>query len=281
MTRRIAIIAATLLCLITAANAQEQRTICACEDPTDLSAARTPLHPSFDFAIYELEATAGARVKGSSLRWHVKPSDEKQTTARVGLCAPIEGPLDEVSLWVKNPNAHDLGLRLEITDADTVRYVSPTSDLSDESGWQQLVFPLDQVRTEAGAEDPFPGVDLPIVWLEIVIGPLREGKPHTIYLDEIEGRATAQPTVTVSALSVPPSVGPAEEIPVRASLALDAPQRIFAEIQRDGATMARAPLAIDAGRGVDFTFENVRLCDAVHHRFDTELRAVVDDAGAG
>ncbi len=247
MTRLTAIIAATLLCLITAADAGEPRTICGCEDATDLSAARTPLHPSFDFATYELEATAGARVKGSSLRWHVKPSDEKQTTARLGLCAPIEGPLDEVSLWVKNPNAHDLGLRLEITDADGVRYLSPTTDLSDEAGWRQLVFALGEMRTETGAQDPFPGVDLPLVWMEIVIGPLRDGKPHTIYIDEIEGRATAQPTVTVSALSVPPSVGPAEEIPVRASLALNAPQRIFAEIQRDGATLARAPLVFGDG----------------------------------
>ncbi len=248
MTRLSAIIAATLLCLLATAGAQEQRTICACEDPTDFTAARTPLHPSFDFAAYELDATTGARVKDASLRWHVKPSDDQQTTARLGLCAQIEGPLDELSLWVKNPNAHDLGLRLEITDADGIRYLSPTRDLSDEAGWRQLAFPLDQVRAETGADDSFPGVDLPIVWLEIVIGPLRNGKPHTIYLDEIEGRAATRPPVTVTALSVPPSVGPTEEIPVRASLQLDTPQRIFAEIQRDGATLARAPLVTEAGR---------------------------------
>jgi len=244
MTRLTAIIATILLCLF--ANAQELRTICACEDPTDFSAARTPLHPSFDFAAFELDATTGARVKDSSLRWHVEPSDEQQTTARLGLCAQVEGPLDEISLWVKNPNAHDLGLRLEITDTDGMRYVSPTSDLSDETGWRQLVFPLDAMRTETGAEDPFSGVDLQIVWLEIVIGPLRNGKPHTIYLDEVEGRSTARPRVTVIALSVPPSVGPAEDIPIRASLQSDAPRHLFAEIQRDGATLARAPLVTEA-----------------------------------
>ncbi|MCD6360554.1 MAG: hypothetical protein J7M38_06760, partial [Armatimonadetes bacterium] len=187
---------------------------------------------------------AGARVRGHSLRWHVVPSNATRTTARLGFSRQLYGPLDAISLHVKNPNGHDLGLRLELIDADGVRYLSPTVALGDELGWRELIFDLAQMRPEPGAEDVYPGPDLPIVWMQIVIGPLIAGRSYTIYLDEITAHSFPRPQVTVEALNAPPSVGPGERIPCAARLHFARPPsadtRLFAELQWRGATLARS-----------------------------------------
>ncbi len=227
------------------------RAISGCETPSDFTSARTPDRPDFHFDAWELEATAGAKIKGNSLRWHVKPADARQTSARLGYSRQIPGPLDAISLWVKNPNGHQIGLHLEAIDADGIAYVSPTLGLGEELGWRELVFPTTDMSPSRQGSDAWPGLDFPIVWLQVVIDSLETGKPYTIYVDEISGKPRELVRANAGTLTAPPSLGPGERIPAAASITFErapaADTRLFAELQRDGATLARAPLDLPAG----------------------------------
>lgn len=234
-----------LLCMPgLAAQVETERCLSSCDDPLQFTCARTPLQPEFQFRAFELEAFAGARVQGQSLRWHVRSSSPTQTTARIGFTQQIAGPVDAIALHVKNPNAHDLGLRLEVTDADGVVYVSPTVELVGATGWRKFVFALNELRPANGMRDAWPGVDLPLIWLQIAIGPLEVGRPYTIYLDELQALAGPRPRLRTAELAAPPSLGPGERIPVTVSVTAESPvpegTPVFFELQREGATLARA-----------------------------------------
>ena len=230
--------------------APEVQLICGCEDASLFTAARTPLRPDFDFDAWELSTTAGAKVKGSSLRWHFIPRAPSQLTARLGYSRQVPGPLGALSLWVKNPNAHDIGLRLELTDADGIRYLSPTVALADELGWRQLVFPVAEMRADAGQQDPRPGVDCPVIWLQVVAVGLAPGKPHTIYLDEFEARHAPTSHVEARELTAPRSVGPGERIAASATLVFASQPppgaRVLAQLRQGTSPVAEAALQVDA-----------------------------------
>ncbi len=195
-------------------------TISACEDAAEFGAGRAPDRAQFDFDAWEAEPTAGARVRGQSLRWHVKPSSDRQIRATLMWSGALSAPCDRIALWLKNPNGHQLTLRLELTDLDCVRYTSAAVDLAGEPGWRQIVFPVTEFTPVEGQRDPFPGVDLPAIGLSVIIEPLAAGKPYTLYIDEITAVAAPMPTAEVVGLQAPTSLGPAERIPVRARLLL-------------------------------------------------------------
>lgn len=221
-----------------------------CEDPADFSAALTPDEPAFDFAAWEATAFAGARVKGSSLRWHVRPSTPEQTSARVALTRPLPSAFARVQVWVKNPNAHDLSLRLEIIDADGARYLSPPVALVEEIDWREITFDLPKMT--GPAEDPFPGLDMPVTRLALLVEGLLLDRPHTIYLDEI----TATPpdiSITLADLTCQTSLGPGESLPVRAGLSpasAVADARVVAQLTTaEGGVLSQAPVRIEDGDG--------------------------------
>ena len=137
-----------------APDAGASRLLSACEDGADFAPALSPDDPAFGFEAWEAAPFAGARVEGESLRWHVRPSGG-QTSARLALTRQVEGPLGAIGIWVKNPNAHDLDLRLEAIDADGARYLSEPVDLSEQAGWREIQFGLGEMTGPDA--DPVPG----------------------------------------------------------------------------------------------------------------------------
>jgi hypothetical protein len=220
-----------------------------CEDPTDFSAARTPDAPSFEFSAWDATVFDGARVEGSSIRWHMRPSTSQQTSGRIALTASPGWAPDTIGVWVKNPNAHDLALRLEVIDADGATYLSPPVDLVEETGWREVAFELAQMNGPAA--DPSEGIDAPLVRVAFTLDGLTEGRPHTIYLDEITATGRSR-TLTVSALQCQTSLGPGEPVSVRAELSpasAAADARIQAELaSAGGGALAWTPLAVTERR---------------------------------
>lgn len=189
-----------------------------CEDAAQFGAGRTPDRPQFEFDAWEVSTTAGARVKGESLRWHVRPASERQRSARLMWAGSISRPCRAVALWVKNPNGHQINLRLGLIDADCVSYRSLPVDLGTERGWRRLVFDLTELTPASGQVDPWPGVDFPVMGLSLVVDPLEAGRPYTIYVDEIAALSPPCEVVEVISLQAPTSLGPGESIPVRVRL---------------------------------------------------------------
>jgi len=221
--------------------------ISACEDAALFSAGRTPDHPRFDFDAWEVSTTAGARVSGQSLRWHVRPSGEAQREARLTWSRSLFEPADVISLWLKNPNGHEVSLRLELVDLDGARYLSTPVDLATERGWRQIVFDLTTLRLDEGCEDPCAGIDFPVIAMSLIVSPLTPGRPHTWYIDEIQSQHSPVVAAEVLGLQTPTSLGPGEAMPVRARLrfldgAPDA-RRMRAELSSEGGgALAWAPL---------------------------------------
>ncbi len=226
-------------------------TISTCEDAAQFGAGRAPDRAHFDFDAWEAEPTAGARVSGQSLRWHVTPSSQEQASSTLMWSGTLSEPCDRIALWIKNPNGHQLTLRLELTDADCVRYAGGRVDLAGELGWRQIVFPVAGLTPLDGGRDPFPGVDFPVIGLSLVIEPLAASKPHTVYIDEITAMCAPSPEAEVVSLQAPTSLGPAEQIPVRARLRLpgEPPRtaRIMAWLESgDGGRLAGARMILGA-----------------------------------
>ncbi|MFO8079132.1 MAG: hypothetical protein R6V07_02395 [Armatimonadota bacterium] len=255
-----------LTALLLGVSSHEARTdarsniLSACEDTADFSAARSPDDPDFDFSAWEATIFDGARVKGSSLRWHLRPSSTSQTSARLALSRPATLAAETVAVWVKNPNAHDLTLRAEIIDADGARYLSPPVNLLEETGWREVVFDL---RTMTGPDDdPAPGIDAPVAGLAFVLEGLTADRPHTIYLDEITARSTEAAALAVRNVRCQTSLGPGEPLPLRAEVSPgDAVvgAQISAELAADaGGAVAWAPVEI-AERSGDSALVTARL----------------------
>ncbi len=223
----------------------------ACEDPGDFSAARTPDDPAFDFAAWQATVFAGARVQGNSLRWHLRPSSTQQTSARLALTRIVAGPLSDVSVWVKNPNAHEVTLRLEVLDADGARYASPPVALADEIGWRELTFEL---RALTGpATDPCPGLDAPFTRVALLLEGLVADRPHTIYLDEMTARTNQLAPLAVTDLRCQTSLGPGEQFGVHARLspasAVPDAGVVVQIVGPGGGVLAQAPVRVDAPDG--------------------------------
>lgn len=223
----------------------------ACEDAADFSPARTPDDPSFDFAAWEATVFAGARVKGSSLRWHLVPATAAQSSARLALARPLRDRATEIAVWVKNPNAHELSLRLEVIDADGARYQAPPADLAGELGWREIVFDL---RAASGPDtDPCPGLDAPFTRIALLLDGLVAGRPHTIYLDEITARRAGAPAITVANLRCQTSLGPGERAPIHAELSPAsalADARVSAQLTTTGgAVLWQEPVRVESTEG--------------------------------
>ncbi|MEA3403190.1 MAG: hypothetical protein U9R79_18250 [Armatimonadota bacterium] len=212
--------------------------ITSCEDASRFSAGRTPDRPQFLFDAWELSTTAGARVEGESLRWHLVPSSPQQTEARLTWSRSLAAPAGAISLWLKNPNGHRLGLRLEMVDADGARYLSEEVPLAGDLGWRQIAFRLEDLVCQPPG-DPWPGPDFPVVMLSLLLGPLEAGRPYTLYIDEIEAHRPQRGELRVVSLSVPTSLAPGETVPVRARLA--------AEEEAAGRARVEAHLAAESG----------------------------------
>ncbi len=216
-----------------------------CDDAADFSPARTPDQPHFDFAAWEALPFSGASHRGDSLRWHLHPSGGT-SSARLSITRTVRGSLNAISVWVKNPNAHDVTLRLEILDADGARYTSEPVALVDEKGWREVAFNLQAMSTSAS--DPCPGLDAPFTRTAFLLEGLSADRPHTIYLDEMAARAGGVASVTVSDMRCQTSVGRGEQLPVSADLSPASPAHnagISARLTTtDGGVLAQVPLRI-------------------------------------
>ena len=189
----------------------------ACEDAADFSAARTADDPRFDFSAWEATVFDGARVSGRSLRWHLRPSSAAQHTARLAWTGSLAEAVSEVSVWVKNPNAHQLQLRFEALDAYGAAYLSQPVDLAEETAWRELKFSIGDLTTEDA--DPFVGLDFPLVRLALVVSSLGPDRPHTIYFDELTATLPEARSLAVAAIVCPASATPADTLAVRVSFA--------------------------------------------------------------
>lgn len=238
-----------------------------CEDASVFSAGRTPDRPDFAFDAWELSPTADARVRGESLRWHLRPSPGALTEGRLTWSEAIRAPFDAISLHIKNPNGHELSAHLELLDADGVRYLSPPVDLATERNWRQIIVPRADFRPERPALDPSPGIDIPALCLSLVIAPLGPGRPHTIYIDEVAAHRAPPAEVEVLAFEAPTSLGPAEPIRLVARLrpadSLPADARLNVRlVSADGGRLATAPLSwttADAAGEVEATAPDLRV----------------------
>ncbi|MGC9318270.1 MAG: hypothetical protein ACP5KN_09575 [Armatimonadota bacterium] len=217
--------------------------ITSCEDSSRFSAGRTPDRPQLLFDAWELSTTAGARVVGESLRWHMVPSSPEQTRARLTWSESLTAPADMISLWLKNPNGHRLDLRVEIVDTDGARYLSDGVSLAEELGWRQIGFRLDELVCRPPG-DPWPGVDFPLIMLSLLLEPLEAGRPYTVYIDEIEAHRSPPRELRVEDVSFPTSLAPGERARVRARLASENDAAGRASIEAHLATEGGGPLVI-------------------------------------
>ncbi|MFW6437897.1 MAG: hypothetical protein ACOCZ7_02680 [Armatimonadota bacterium] len=147
---------------------------------------------------------------------------------------------------MKNPNAHDLALHLEIIDADGATYLSPPAHLIDETGWREIAFDLPSLMPSA--DDPAPGIDAPITRVAFLLDGLAADRPHTIYLDEIVSSAGDPAALTVDHLRCQTTLGPGEPLPVNAEITPAAAAedvRLLAELASvDGGAVAWAPFEV-------------------------------------
>lgn len=246
---RILAVLALIATLATAAAEEPEVLITSCDDVSLFTAGRTPDNAGFEFSAWDIQVFDGAAVAGSSLRWHVHPSSERQSHARLAWALPLEEPLSAISLWVKNPNDHGIDLSIELIDADGATYRSEGVDLGEERDWRRLTFR--SADLEALTADPFPPLTFPVVRFSILLEGLDANRPHTIYLDQITGHAPEAAELQVERLRVPTALAPGEPISVRATL--QAPNvadraRLVAELTTgEGALIDAAPLRLTAG----------------------------------
>ncbi len=214
--RQVIPVLALTVTLLSAASGQEAVLITSCDDASLFTAGRTPDDDSFDFAAWEARSFEGAAVAGSSLRWHTHPSSEEQSHARLAWALPLQEVFSELSLWVKNPNNHQLDLRIELIDADGVTYRSEDVELGGELDWRQLFFRTADL--EPMQEDPYPPLTFPIVRFSVVVEGLEANRPHTIYLDEIYAHPPEAGELDVERLRLQTALAPGESLPVRTSI---------------------------------------------------------------
>jgi len=237
------------------------RTISSCEDPAAFSAARSPDEPSFDFRTWDLAPFASASVEGRSLRWRVQSAGDAQRSARLAWSRSLSRPMDAISLWLKNPNGHELMLRVELIDADGARYLSAPVDLAAELNWRQVRVSLSDLAPESGRADPFPGIDLPVIRLALVVQPLAPGVRYDLYIDEIAAHAAPMRDVEVEDLDAPTTLGPGEPVPVRARLRTgDPPRGVVAQLTSEaGGLIAQAPMTTSTeGEGTQLAARGLR-----------------------
>ncbi len=215
-----------------------------CEDAATFSAFRTPDDPEFDFTAFELSTTAGARVEGQSLRWHAWPSLRSQTTARLTWLPVISHECDALGLWLKNPNAHDLELRLEIADLDGARYVSAPVQLAEETGWRQIVFRMKDLAPE-GPKDPHAGIDFPLLSHLLTLRSLEHDRPHTVYIDEIRAFTAPRSSARLTELKAPTSLVAGERLRVSAGFEIADPLPATASIEAALHAQGGGPVCIE------------------------------------
>jgi len=253
----------TLALLMPAAVAQETvppawtpAVIDPCESAAGFASALDP-DGNDPYEALELSTTDTARREGQSLQWsfRVKAGASAAALSHTGHTIKAGGA---VSLWLKNPEDHDLRLSIRLIEADGSVYASQPVDLAGEKGWRQFVFMTDRVAPAPGSTDENGTLDLPPGRLELVVEGVGDGAEYTLYIDSVMAHFPPPERLRLTGISAPEATAPGQEIEVRVTVQapeqLQRPHRLTLAlvggavvVTESELTFAREPSAWPAG----------------------------------
>lgn len=122
--------------------------------------------------ISNLSTTAGARIKGHSIRWRIE--SPPVSTAAVKTDWSPEGKPAAVGVWLKNPRGHDLSIALEALTSEGSGKLG-SQKLGKERNWHQLSFTDTQsVKWRS------------VTGLRLRVDGLKQETDYSLYIDRIE-----------------------------------------------------------------------------------------------
>jgi hypothetical protein len=215
--------------LVTAATAQdaippdwEQAVIDPCESAVGFAAAALP-EAADPYDALNLSTTDAARHEGRSLQWSFRAKEGAPAVAlsHAGYTLKAAGA---VSLWLKNPEDHDLRLDLRLVEADGSAYASEPVSLAGDKGWRQLAFMTDDLALAEGSTDENGTLELPPARLELVLEGVAAGLDYTLYIDRVMAHFPPPEGLRVMAISAPEAAAPGGELEARVTVR--APERL-------------------------------------------------------
>lgn len=189
-----------------------------------------------------LEVQAGARVRGTALKWTIRGQGE---AAAIAVARATPFPVGRVSFWVKNPYGHKAAVQVgAVTAAGEVLAWKP-ADVGQLRGWTQLVFVAADLSGKEAA-----GPVLPVKeWRLAVLG-LEAGREYTFFVDEFAVEQLDRGAVRLVRMEADEVVTPGQRLRVtariRSSVMLNALAGLCVEM-RDGSgrLVALGPLAAE------------------------------------
>ena len=221
----------------------DEAVIDACESAADFAPADEGA-----YADCRLTTTDTVRHQGQSVVWAFTA---KEGTASVALSHP-PGPLKgrgAVSVWLKNPEGHDLGLGLRLVGNDGQAYDSERVRIGDARMWRQLVFLTDDLRPVSAPGAGGPGLEFPWRGLDLVLEGAIAGRRYTLYLDDLAAYGAPPEELEVLAILARQTAQPGEDITaqvrVKPPAALKRAYPLTLALLSGGVTIAEADLPFD------------------------------------
>jgi hypothetical protein len=169
------------------------RVLCSCDDASAFASTRDAARMKREFTTYSYAAATETKVKGKSLKWHVKPKAADQTYADIFLAAPPRDPFDAISVWVKNPDGRKMSFWVKLTDADGAQWFVQPVQLGGTKDWQRFVFFLKDYTVASWSADADGRIDFPLQSIGFVLFDLKPAEDYVVYLDDVEA-LSAPPT---------------------------------------------------------------------------------------
>jgi len=216
-----------------------------CDTTLDFTAGRQPFAVGQLYDSFSVQTEPGARIKGASLKWRAIP---KQAPPMLCSAFCIDSHCQAISLWVKNPEGHQVGLALSAVETDGSRYRSSLIPLGDRRGWRELVFNLQELALAPGSFDENGQLDFPLTRIQLCLANTVPGQASTLYFDEIHAHWPAPPEVMLQTFDTSAQVAAGDVLTMRctAQAAGSAPlARIRLRLSLAGSTLALKPLTFE------------------------------------
>jgi hypothetical protein len=196
------------------------------------------------YSAFRLSLTREAKVSGQSLQWRFTPQ-KSGPPAGLHFTVPAPPP-DALSLWVKNPRRHALGLAVRFTDGQGQSWQTPEIPLAEKANWTRHLWRLDQLGVAEGRRPVGELGD----W-QVVLSGVKGRESYELYLDELQAHYAPPLQVQVTAIQTPDSAPAGAAVPGELQVQIAEPLRQPLALQvlltREGRPATLTPAEVPAG----------------------------------